>query len=199
MSSPRLNILVACEYSGRVREAFRKLGHNAWSADLLPAEDASPYHRQGDWRGLANGLLHWDLCIAFPPCTHLCSSGARWWKDKVIQQKEAIIFFMEFTKLTCPWAIENPIGKMSKVYRQPDQIIQPWMFGHGETKGTCLWLHGLSKLVPTGIVVGREARVHRMSPSPDRWRERSRTLQGIADAMASQWSAHLLATRQPSP
>lgn len=199
-----MNVLIACEYSGRVREAFRKRGHNAWSCDLLPAEDRSPFHVQMDvgWfctnirRGPTTG---WgkdgmptfdggvDLVIAHPPCTDLAVSGARWWPSKVNSQKDAITFFMNFTSLTCKWAIENPVGLMSTQYRKPDQIIQPWQFGHGETKATCLWLNGLPKLVPTNVAEGREAKCHRMAPGPNRWKERSRTYQGIADAMAEQW------------
>lgn len=181
-----MKILVACESSGRVREAFRHRCHDAWSCDLLPSEDASPFHIIGDCRPLLD--QHWDLVIAHPPCTDLAVSGARWWKDKPAQQmKDAEDFFLLFTKLTCKWAIENPIGRMSRLYRKPDQIIQPWQFGHGETKATCLWLNGLPLLHPTKIVEGREARIHRMPPSQDRWKERSRTYQGIADALAAQW------------
>lgn len=187
-----MRVLVACEYSGRVREAFRRLGHNAWSSDLLPAEDGSPFHFEGDVRDLfGTGIKPWDLVVAHPPCTRLCNSGNRWRKDRQLETTEAIAFFLMFTRLTCPWAIENPIGIMSSVYRKPDQIVQPWQFGHGETKATCLWLNGLPPLTPTNIVDGREAKVHRMAPGPNRWKERSRTYQGIADAMASQWSAAL--------
>jgi hypothetical protein len=130
----------------------------------------------------------WDLMIAHPPCTHLAVSGARWWQDKLVQQAEALAFVRALMDAPIPRiAIENPISKISTAIRKPDQIVQPWQFGHGETKATCLWLKGLPKLVPTQIVGGREARIHKMSPSPDRWKERSRTYQGIADAMASQW------------
>lgn len=200
-----MRVLVACEYSGRVREAFRKRGHDAWSCDLLPAEDGSRYHYVGDCLEAINegpdivGVRQdsWDLCVAFPPCTDLCNSGSRWWARKRADgtQKRSIGFFKDLVHtLTCDvrrWAIENPIGIMSTHYRKPDQIIQPWQFGHGETKATCLWLNGLPPLKPTNIVDGREARVHRMPPSPDRWKERSRTYQGIADAMAEQWGASL--------
>ena len=179
-----MNVLVACEYSGTVRDAFIAAGHNAWSCDLLPTEREGPHFQQS-----VLDVLHldWDLVIAHPPCTHLSSSGARWWASKVNEQKEAFTFFMEFTRLPCRWAIENPIGFMSKAYRRPDQIIQPWQHGHGETKATCLWLNGLPLLQPSNVVDGREQRIHRMSPSPDRWRERSRTYPGIAAAMAAQW------------
>jgi len=185
-----MRVLVACEFSGVVREAFRRRGHEAWSCDLLPAEDDSEWHYQGDVLNLfSNGCVPgFDLIIAHPPCTRLASSGARWFSKKVAEQDNAIWFFMQFTKQPAPRiAIENPIGIMSNQYRKPDQIIQPWQFGHGETKATCLWLKGLPKLVPTKIVDGRTPRVHHASPGPDRWKERSRTLPGIAEAMADQW------------
>lgn len=181
-----MKVLVACEFSGIVRDAFRARGHDAWSCDLLPGEGDIYYHFQDDVRRILADVA-WDIVIAHPPCTHLCSSGARWFKSKRREQGEAIQFFDLFTKLTCKWAIENPVGIMSTCYRKPDQIIQPWQFGHGETKATCLWLNGLPKLVPTNIVAGREAKVHRCPPGPDRWKIRSRTYQGIADAMAEQW------------
>ena len=182
----RLKVLVACEFSGRVRSAFALRGHEAWSCDLLPCEQGPEHHYQGDVRDLlGNG---WDLMIAHPPCTHLAVSGARWFHMKQQEQKNAIEFFMTLANAPIPKkALENPISIMSRHYRKPDQIIQPWMFGHGETKATCLWLTGLPKLQPTSIVPGREARIHKMPPGPDRWKERSRTFQGIADAMAEQW------------
>ncbi len=186
-------VLVACEYSGRVRQAFRHLGHDAWSCDLLDAEDGSPHHFKGDALLLANAES-WDLMIAHPPCTHLAVSGARHFAAKRAdgRQQEAIDFFMALARAPIPRiALENPVSIISSVWRKPDQIIQPWQFGHGETKATCLWLKGLPPLVPTNIVDGREPRVHRMSPGPDRWKERSRTYQGIADAMAAQWGAVL--------
>lgn len=198
-----MRVLVACEYSGRVREAFRALGHDAWSCDLLPAEDGSRYHLQGDvmeWidigcppdahKRMQYWIQPWDLMIAHPPCTHLSVSGARHFEEKRAdgRQQEAIDFFMALAKAPIPRiAIENPVCIMSSVWREPDQIIQPWQFGHGETKATCLWLKGLPPLIPTKIVPGREPRVHRMSPGPDRWKERSRTYEGIAQAMAQQW------------
>ena len=183
-----LRVLVACEFSGIVREAFRRRGHDAWSCDLLPAEDGSKFHFGYDVLGVLD-YQSWDMMIAFPPCTHLCVSGARWWKSKEREQEIAASFFL---KLACnQWvpkiAIENPVGLMSTRFRKPDQIIQPWQFGHGETKATCLWLKNLPKLVPKNIVEGRTPRVHHASPGPDRWKERSRTLPGIADAMAEQW------------
>lgn len=181
-----MNILVACEFSGIVRTAFRQAGHLAWSCDLLPAQDGGLYHFQRDCRELLD--QDWDLLIAFPPCTHLAVSGARWFKDKQVEQAEAIRFFRTLTDAPIPKiAIENPIGIMSRHYRKPDQILQPWQFGHGEVKTTCLWLKGLPKLQPTAIVEGRHARVHREPPHPDRWKRRSLTYQGIADAMVTQW------------
>ena len=186
-----MRILVACEYSGRVRQAFRALGHDAWSCDLLPAEDGSGYHHQGDCLVYAaNAWGQWDMMIAHPPCTHLAVSGAAHFEEKRAdgRQQEAIDFFMALARAPIPRiAIENPVCIMSSVWREPDQIIQPWQFGHGETKATCLWLKGLPPLLPTKVVEGREPRVHRMSPSPDRWKERSRTYEGIAEAMAAQW------------
>ncbi len=182
-----MKVLVACEFSGVVREAFRAKGHDAWSCDLLDADDLSPYHYQDDVRYVL-AWKDWDLIIAHPPCTHLAVSGARWFKDKKIEQAQAIKFFMNFVNHPCERiAIENPVSIMSTQYRKPDQIIQPWQFGHGETKATCLWLKNLPLLKPTNIVAGREARIHNMSPSPDRAKLRSITYQGIADAMADQW------------
>lgn len=177
-----MRILVACEFSGVVREAFSALGHEAWSCDLLPTEIPGN-HYQGDVRDIL--LEHWDLMVAHPPCTHLAVSGARWFKEK---QAEALEFVRLLMNAPIEHiAIENPISIISSRIRKPDQIIQPWQFGHGETKATCLWLKGLPKLQPTNIVEGREQRVHKMPPSPDRWRERSRTFAGIAQAMAQQW------------
>lgn len=180
-----MRVLVACEFSGIVRDAFENKGHESTSCDLLPSERFGE-HIQG------NVLHHldegWDLMIAHPPCTHLAVSGARWFKDKQQEQKEAIDFFMALVNAPIPKiCVENPISIMSTVYRKPDQIIQPWMFGHGETKATCLWLKGLPKLHPTEIVEGRQPRVHYESPGKDRWKNRSRTLTGIAEAMATQW------------
>jgi len=183
-----MRILVACEYSGRVREAFRKMGHDAWSCDLLPADDDSPYHIQGDVLQVLND--GWDLMVAHPPCTHLAVSGARHFAEKIAdgRQQEGIDFFMAMVNAPIPRiAVENPICIMSTKYRKPDQIIQPWQFGHGETKATCLWPKNLPKLTPTNIVEGRENRVWKMPPSKDRWKLRSETYQGIADAIAAQW------------
>jgi site-specific DNA-cytosine methylase len=181
-----VRVLVACEFSGVVRRAFDAAGHSAWSCDLLPSEDDSPWHRQQDVRELLD--MEWDLMIAHPPCTHLAVSGSRWFKDKQAEQAEALAFVQTLMDAPIPRiAIENPISIISSRIRKPDQIIQPWQFGHGETKATCLWLKGLPKLQPTNIVEGREARVHKMPPGPNRWKERSRTYEGIAQAMAAQW------------
>lgn len=182
-----MRVLVACEFSGTVRDAFIARGHDAVSCDLLPSESPGP-HIQGDVLGvLGDG---WDLMIAHPPCTHLAVSGARWFKDKLPEQAEALEFVRALLSAPIPRiALENPVSIISSRIRKPDQIIQPWQYGHGETKATCLWLKGLPLLTPTNVVDGREARVHRMGPGPDRWRERSRTFMGIADAMADQWGA----------
>ena len=181
-----MRVLIACEFSGVVRRAFRARGHDAWSCDLLPAEDGGE-HIQGDALDFIDDRS-WDLMIAHPPCTHLAVSGARWFRDKIVEQEEALEFVGRLINSEIPrTAIENPISIISSRFRKPDQIIQPWQFGHGETKATCLWLKNLPKLVPTKIVDGREPRVHFASPGPDRWKERSRTLEGIAAAMADQW------------
>ena len=183
---PEMRVLVACEFSGVVRDAFIKRGHDAMSCDLLPSERPGP-HYQGDVLVILGD--RWDLMIAHPPCTHLAVSGARYFFRKQQEQAEALDFVRAL--LDAPImriCLENPVSVISTRIRKPDQIIQPWMFGHGETKTTCLWLKGLPKLTPTNIVDGRAARVHRMPPGPDRWKNRSRTYQGIADAMAEQWS-----------
>jgi len=184
-----MRVLVACEYSATVRDAFRNLGHDAWSCDLLPTEGDDRWHLQGD---VLNSLdFDWDLMIAHPPCTHLAVSGARWFKEKRAEQEEALEFVRRL--LDAPIdriALENPVSIISSKIRKPDQIIQPWQYGHGETKATCLWLKNLPPLTPTNIVDGREAKVHRMPPSPDRWKERSRTYKGVAEAMALQWGGY---------
>ena len=188
-----MKVLVACEFSGIVRDAFIKRGHQAVSCDVLPSEIEGPHYRTDIIKLLDDWEYSFDLMIAHPPCTHLAVSGARWFKYKQKEQAEAIEFFMRLANSTIPRiAIENPISIMSRIYRKPDQIIQPWQFGHGETKSTCLWLKGLPLLTPTNIVDGREQRIHNMPPSPDRWRERSRTYTGIAEAMAEQWAERLL-------
>lgn len=180
-----MKVLVACEFSGRVREAFRRRGHDAWSCDLLPSEIPGNHYQADVHSILDDG---WDLMIAHPPCTHLAVSGARWFKDKEEEQSSAIKFVRELMDAPIPKiAIENPISIISSEIRKPNQIVQPWMFGHPETKATCLWLKNLPKLQPTNIVEGREQRVWKMAPSPTRWMERSRTYTGIAEAMAKQW------------
>jgi hypothetical protein len=180
-----MKVLVACEFSGIVRDAFKAKGHDAHSCDLIDSE------RQGNHILMDVGkVLHWgwDLMIAHPPCTFLAVSGARWFKDRKLQQENALRFVEKLMDSPIEKiAIENPISVISSRIRKPDQIIQPWMFGHGETKATCLWLKNLPKLVPTEIVEGRKQRIHYASPGPDRWKERSRTMQGIANAMAEQW------------
>lgn len=193
-----MRVLVACEFSGTVRRAFSALGHDAWSCDLLDSEDGCDKHFKGDVRTLLTTTeTVWDLVISHPPCTHLAVSGARWWKDKKKEQDEALEFVRFFMRLRVPrLVIENPVSRISTAIRKPDQIIQPWQFGHGETKTTCLWLRGVPKLVPTNVVAGRSQRVHRMPPSPDRWKERSRTYAGIANAMAAQWGGEVAATTQ---
>ncbi|MCC6650641.1 MAG: DNA cytosine methyltransferase [Candidatus Eisenbacteria bacterium] len=185
-----MRVLVGCEFSGVVREAMRARGHDAVSCDLLPAEDGSPHHVQGDVLALLGD--GWDLAVFHPPCTRLTVAGARWFKGREAEQAEAISFAERLWDAPIPRvALENPIGVLSTRSRlgKPTQIIQPWQFGHGEVKATCLWLKGLPPLVPTDIVSGRAARVHRLPPSPDRWKLRSRTYLGIAEAMADQWSA----------
>ena len=200
-----MRVLVGCEFSGTVRDAFRAQGHDAYSCDILPAEGGSPFHVMGDVRDiLADG---WDLAIFHPPCTRLTVAGARWFKGKEAEQAEAIAFVETLWAAPVPRiAIENPIGVLStrSTLGKPTQIIQPWQFGHEETKATCLWLKGLPPLVPSNIkrppkksdfacdsyyyeAWAKWQRVHRMPPGPHRWRERSRTYQGIADAMAAQW------------
>ena len=189
-----MRVLVSCEMSGNVRRAFRDRGIQAWSNDIYPAMDDGQHIRGDALEVIEWGC--WDMVIAFPPCDHLAVSGARWFAEKRRdgRQQAGIDFFMAFTRLNCLWAIENPVGIMSTRYRKPDQIIQPWQFGHGETKATCLWLNGLPLLQPTAVVEGREARVHRMPPGPDRARLRGVTYPGIAEAMAGQWSRF---TRNP--
>jgi len=188
----KLRILVACEFSQIVTKAFRAKGHEAYSCDIIPAEGGHP-----EWHIQDNVLKHfdenWDMMIAFPPCTHLAASGARWFKYKRDEQTAAIAFFNMLTStymtgIIPKICIENPVGIMSTRFEKPTQIIQPWMFGHGETKATCLWLKGLPKLKPTNIVEGREQRIHKLPPSKDRGKLRSITYQGIADAMSSQWT-----------
>jgi len=182
-------VLVACEYSGRVRNAFAARGWDAWSCDLLPSETPGK-HYQGDVRDML--AQQWDLLCAHPPCTHLAVSGARHFAAKQASgvQQEALEFVQMLLDADVPHiALENPVSIISTRIRKPNQVIQPWMFGHGETKATCLWLKNLPKLAPTNVVDGRVPRVHHMPPGPNRWKERSRTYEGIAQAMADQWGS----------
>ena len=182
-----MKVLIGCEYSGAVRDAFLRNGHDAMSCDLLPTDVPGP-HFQGDIREVLD--FPWDLAIFHPPCTHLAVSGARHFAAKRAdgRQQDAVEFFLKLARAPIDRiAIENPVCIMSTVWRKPDQVIQPWQYGHGETKATCLWLKGLPHLVPTNIVSGREPRIHKMPPSPDRWKLRSETYAGIAEAMATQW------------
>ena len=182
-------VLIGCEFSATVRESFRKRGYDATSCDLLPTDIMGP-HYQGDVRDILND--GWDMAILFPSCQHLAVSGARWFKGKEREQKEALDFVRTLLNASIPRiALENPVSVISTRIRKPTQTIQPWQFGHGETKRTCLWLKNLPPLVPTNIVEGREGRVWKMGPSPDRWKKRSKTFQGIADAMAEQWGVFL--------
>ena len=188
-----MKILVACEESQAVTIEMRRLGHEAYSCDIEPCSGGHPeWHLQVD--ALAILKMKWDMILAFPPCTHLAVSGARYFeqKRKDGRQQAAIDFFMRFANADCPKiAIENPVGIMSSVWRKPDQIIQPWQFGHGETKKTCLWLKGIPLLVPTNIVDGREQRIWKMPPSEDRAKNRAKTFPGIARAMAEQWAGDI--------
>lgn len=204
-----MNVLIACEESQIECIAFRDLGYYAYSCDIKPCSGGHPeWHIQGDVLPLLNGNCYfctsdgkyhvligkWDLIIAHPPCTDLAVSGARWFEEKRKdgRQQKSIDFFLQFTALDCERiAIENPISIMSTIYRKPDQIIQPWMFGHGEQKATCLWLKNLPLLIPTNIVEGREQRIWKMTPGPDRSELRSRSYSGIAKAMAEQWGNYL--------
>lgn len=184
-----MKVLIACEFSGVVRDAFIAKGHEAMSCDILPTETPGP-HYEGDVRDVLN--YPWDLMIAHPPCTHLSVSGARHFNEKRNdgRQQSAVSFFLMLAKSDIPMiAMENPVCIISTIWRKPDQIIQPWMFGHGETKATCLWLKNLPLLRPTNIVEGRENRIHKMPPSENRGRERSRTYPGIAIAMADSWGS----------
>lgn len=208
-SDKSMRVLIACEESQEVCKAFRERGHEAYSCDLQDCSGGHPeWHIMGDVLPLLNGNCsfitrggqwvnidgRWDLIIAHPPCTHLASSGARWFREKQMdyRQQKSCVFFMQMMLANADRvAVENPVGIMSRCYRRPDQIIQPWQFGHGETKATCLWLKNLPELVPTEIVEGREQRVWKMPPSADRAKERSKTYPGIAKAMAEQWGDFL--------
>ncbi len=190
-----MNILVACEYSAVVRTEFEKKGHNAWSCDLLPTEVPGNHYQGNIFDILYDNK--WDLIIAHPPCTDLAVSGARWFEEKRKdgRQQKSIEFFMKFTKLKCKWGIENPIGIMSNLYRKPDQIIHPWMFGDSFSKATCLWLHDLPKLEPTNIVDKGEFVTFKSGKKMSKWMAdsygdshlRSKTFPGFARAMAEQW------------
>lgn len=205
-----LNVIVGCEESQAVTIALRKLGHNAFSCDLLECSGGHPeWHLQMDVFEAIKSRK-WDLLIGFPPCTYLTVSANKWYKDQPPRKSGALVgaerrqarekavkFFMAMVNADIPMiAVENPIGIMSTRYRKPDQIIQPWMFGHGETKATCLWLKGLPQLTPTNVVEGREQRLHRLSPTPDRSKMRSKTYQGIAECMANTWAGD--ATEAPA-
>lgn len=193
-----MRILVACEESQAVTKELRRLGHDAYSCDLQACSGGhDEWHIQVDALQLLK--IKWDMVLAFPPCTHLAVSGARYFEEKRRdgRQQAAIDFFMRFVECDCQRvAIENPVGIMSTVYRKPDQIIQPWQFGHGETKATCLWLRGLPQLRPTEIVDGREQRIWRMPPGPERAKLRARTYPGIARAMAEQWAGTNLSSEK---
>lgn len=188
-----MKILVACEESQAVTIELRRLGHETYSCDIEPCSGGHPeWHLQVDALELLK--MKWNMILAFPPCTHLAVSGARYFeqKRKDGRQQAAIDFFMRFANADCPKiAIENPVGIMSTVWKKPDQIIQPWQFGHGETKKTCLWLKGLPPLIPTEIVEGREQRIWKMPPSEDRAKNRAKTFPGIARAMAEQWAGDI--------
>lgn len=183
-----MKVLVACEFSGIVRDAFAGLGHDAWSCDLLESERPGNHYQCDVSRVLDYG---WDLMIAHPPCTHLAVSGSRWFSHKQDEQQGAIAFVVRLMDSDIPRiCIENPVSVLSSRWRKPDQIVDPWMFGHGETKATCFWLKNLPRLMPTHtLVAGRENRVHREPPGADRWKNRSRSYTGIAQAMAEQWGA----------
>lgn len=183
-----MRVLVACEFSGVIRNAYASRGHDAWSCDLLSSETEGN-HVQGD---VLEILDHgWDLMVAHPPCTHLAVSGSRWFKNKLLEQKKALEFFVELLNAPIHMiCVENPVSIVSSRIRKPDQIIHPWQFGHGESKSTCLWLKNLPELKPTKIVEGRDPRVHWETPSEDRWKNRSRTYSGIAEAMADQWNEY---------
>jgi hypothetical protein len=185
-----MKVMVACEFSGIVRDAFIEQGHEAVSCDLLPSESRKGQHIQGDVRDI--DLTHYDLLIAHPPCTYLCRSGLQWVhkRNRYAEQQEALDFVHWLLHVPMPMiAVENPIGIISTKIRKPDQIVQPYMFGVGETKATCLWLVNLPLLQPTCIVAERKPVVHFAAPSADRWKLRSKTCVGVAQAMALQWGA----------
>lgn len=181
-------ILIGCEESAKVRDAFRTAGHDAYSCDLIGTRGDSAWHMTGDIFAAIYTKGPWDMLVCFPPCTHVARSGARWWPSKIGLQRKALEFMRDLLECPVPRiAMENPIGAFNSWWCKPDQIIQPWQFGHGDTKATCLWLKNLPLLKPTDIVEGREPRSWRMGPSPTRARDRSETYQGVANAMAEQW------------
>lgn len=183
-----MRAIIGCEESQKVCAEFRARGHEAYSNDILGTRGRSAWHITGDVFKAIRERGPWDLGIFFPPCTHVAVSGARWFKHKLVEQRAALEFMRDLLEADIPKiAMENPIGIFSSYWRKPDQIIQPWQFGHGETKATCLWLKNLPLLTPTNIVPGREARIHKMPPGPNRARDRSETFSGIAAAMAEQW------------
>lgn len=186
-----MKVLIACEFSGIVRDAFNLMGHDAYSCDLLPTEKPGKHIRDDVLKHLDDG---WDLIIAHPPCTHLAVSGARYFKEKIAdgRQQKALDFVRKLMNAHIDKiCIENPVSIISTKIRKPDQIIQPWQYGHGETKKTCLWLKNLPNLIPTNIVDGRENRIHKEPPSSDRWKNRSRTYVGIAKALATQYTSFI--------
>ena len=201
MREPKdIRVLVGCEYSAVVRDAFRKRGFDAWSCDLLECEGDPKYHYQGDIRDVVD--RDWDLLIVHPSCQHLAVSGARHFAAKQASgvQQEALEFVRYLLDLPIQHiALENPVSIISTKIRKPSQTFQPWEHGHGETKKTCLWLKNLPVLTPSNIVDGREARVHKMAPGPNRWKDRSRTFTGVGAAMAQQWGDYLLSQPVPTP
>jgi hypothetical protein len=181
-----VNVLVACEFSGIVRDAFLARGHNAWSCDLLPTERPGPHFQEDIFAVLRTGWMVWDLLIAHPPCTALCRAGDRWYRGSS-ERLRALQFVEALWAQPVPRiAIENPRG-LNRLWRPADQVIQPWMFGEPERKATCLWLRGVAPLLATSVELERRSRVAYVAPGPERWKERSRTLRGVARAMAEQW------------
>lgn len=183
-----MRVLVGFEFSAVVRDAFRARGHDAWSCDLLPTEGDPAYHIQGDiFDVLRDTWATWEIAVFHPPCTALTRAGDRWYRNSPERERAAMVVAALAQQSIPCIAIENPRGALSRLWRRPDQVIQPWMFGHGETKATCLWLKNLPPLMATDVSLGREQRIHRLPPGPNRWKERSRTLPGVAEAMATQW------------
>jgi hypothetical protein len=185
-----VRVIVACEFSGIVRDAFLARGHNAWSCDLLPTERPGPHLQEDIFDVLRSSWMVWDLMVAFPPCTYLCRAGDRWYAQSPARQQAAQFIQVLADQPVPRVAIENPRGALTRLWRRPDQVIHPWMFGHGETKTTCLWLRNLPPLLATVVSTGRNPRVYYAQPGPERWKNRSRTLAGIAAAMADQWGSY---------